>query len=425
MTGPNLAKNSAWLILSRFGAQGLAVIFTVLLARRLGNVGFGEYAFVAALVFVANALTTFGTDMLLIREIAAKNDLSRLPSALLIQLLLSGIFIAVAWLGGGYLPNQSGEATRALQIYSLALIPLAFFSIFTIILRGEQRMDAYTLLNLAISLVQVGGAWFLMKTGSDVVALSILLLGVQILAALLAGVACFWIVPDFWKIWRFSLDGVLPVLRVAAPIALLTLLGMLYQKLSITMLSMMQGPTETGIFSAAARAVEASKTIHLAIFAALYPSMAQGLNQRPGREAVFDKVEIGYLKILLTGALLAACALFILAGPVVSLLYGANYAASVQILHILAWTLIPFSISGFLSLFLMALHKERLISLIMAVSLMGLAILSIWWIPLNGSVGAAWSFLAAECLQSSLLIAAVSPLYVKRKASHEFSEFPQ
>src|ERR1051325_7216698 len=207
------------MIVSRFSAQALAILFTILLARRLGNAGFGEYAFVAALIFVANALTTFGTDMLLIREIAGKHDFSRVSSALWIQLLLSVVFIAAAWLGGSYLPNQSHSAIRALQIYSLALIPLAFFTIFTILLRGQQRMDVYTVLNLAASAVQVGVVLVFMKRGSNVVALSILLLYVQVIAAVLAGILCAWVIPDFWKVWRFSLEDILPVLKAAASIA--------------------------------------------------------------------------------------------------------------------------------------------------------------------------------------------------------------
>src|ERR1700690_664246 len=111
-----LAKNSLWMILSRFGAQGLAVIFTVVLARRMGSAGFGEYAFIAALIYVANSLTTFGTDMVLIREIAAQDDLSGLPAALMIQLVLSALRITAIWLFAARIPNQSTETILALKI---------------------------------------------------------------------------------------------------------------------------------------------------------------------------------------------------------------------------------------------------------------------------------------------------------------------
>ena len=94
MTENNLGKNILWTVLSRFGAQGIAVISNLLLARYLGSIGFGEYAFVSAVVLIGNALTTFGMDMVLIRKISATQDYSDLPAALVIQLLISIVFIA-------------------------------------------------------------------------------------------------------------------------------------------------------------------------------------------------------------------------------------------------------------------------------------------------------------------------------------------
>src|SRR3989304_3929406 len=137
-----LVKDSLWLLMARIGTQGAMVLFTILLARRLGSAGFGEYAFISAVIFIGNMLTTFGTDMTLIREIAAHNNLSQLPAALLIQLGFSVVLILVIWIGAPFLPRQSVESILALRVYSFTLIPLAFFTVFTTALRGKQQMDA-------------------------------------------------------------------------------------------------------------------------------------------------------------------------------------------------------------------------------------------------------------------------------------------
>src|SRR5436190_122716 len=119
-----LARNSLWLLIARVGAQASMVIVTYLLARRLGTAGFGEYAFIATAIVIGNALTTFGTDMYLIREIAAKSDFSELTSVLVLQLVLSCVFIGFVFLLAPYFPNQTAESILALKIYSFALIPL-------------------------------------------------------------------------------------------------------------------------------------------------------------------------------------------------------------------------------------------------------------------------------------------------------------
>lgn len=418
-----LGKNSLWLLAARIGTQGLAVLFTILLARRLGSAGFGAYAFFAAAIVIGNALTTFGTDMLLIREIAAKDDHSRLPAALLIQLLLSGLFIlGIAW-SAPLLPNQSPASVLALQIYSLALIPLAFYTVFTTALRGYQRMDAYALLNLGVSVLQVMAVWLFTGGSQNLASLALLLLAVQAMAALFAGLLVSVQLPGFWRGWHFSWQDMREVAVASAPLGLLSLLGMFYQKLSLTLLSILGGAAVTGWFSAAQRAVEASKTAHLAAFTALYPGMAQAEADPAGETGWSATLRLSW-KLLLAGAVLASLLLSWLAAPLVQLLYGAEFAPAVPALQILAWTLVPYTTNTFLTLAFVAAKKERAVGWALTVSLLGLALLSLWWIPALGAAGAAWAVLAAEGIQAGLLLAQkpASLFFLStRGEAHEFS----
>jgi O-antigen/teichoic acid export membrane protein len=344
-----LGRNILWLVFSRFGTQASAVLFTVVVARRLGSSGFGEYAFIAAAIFLGNALTTFGTDMLLIREIAASADLSRLPAA-------------VVLLVGPILPNQSPAVVAGLEIYSFALLPLAFFSVFTTALRGKQLMDAYTVLNLAVNLLPAAAAWLFLHAGSSVVSLALMLLIVQVAGAGIAGWICTAQIPGFWRAWRFSLPDAIRLVKMTAPIALIALIGILYQKISIAMVSTLEGPAITGWFSAALRVLEASKTVHLAAFTALYPAMAQAAGEVGliGNTPWRGSFKLSW-KFLVIGAALASTALYFLAAPLTDLLYGSDFAPSVPALRLLAWILIPFTVNTFYSLYSLANHKEKLV----------------------------------------------------------------
>ncbi len=415
-----LGKNSTWMLLSRLGAQGLAVIFTVLLARQLGSQGFGEYAFIAAAIYLGNALTTFGSDMLLIREIAGQGNLARLPAALILQLVLSVLFISFTFLAAPLLPNQGQEAIAGLQVYSLSLIPLALFSVFTTALRGKQDMSAYMLLNLASALLQVAAAWLTARLGGGVIQLVWLLLAVQGFSALLAGMLCTLRIPGFWRSWRFSAGEILPLARACAPIALLTVFGLAYQKLPIYMLSVMGGAVLTGWFSAALRTIEASKTVHLAVFTALYPAMAHDLRPRsgsPGHAAPWSTPFGPSWWLLLAGAGAAALALFVLARPLALILYGPAYTASILPIKIMAWVLVPFTVNNFLSLLLLAAHKEGMILRVQLAGLLTLAALSAWWIPLWSLPGACLASLVAETVQAAAYLSPYWREYVPRLAN--------
>jgi O-antigen/teichoic acid export membrane protein len=411
-----LGRNSLWLLVARVGAQALA-LFTIFLARKLGSVGFGEYAFFTTAIFIANVLSTCGTDMFFIREIAARDDLARLPAALWIQLFLSGLLIVGIVLGAPALPNQSLASKAALQVYSLTLIPLAFYSVFSMALRGKQRMDSYALLNFGSAVLQVVVVLLFVAGGDGVVTLAMMLLIAQSLVALLAGWMCTLQIAGFWRSWRFSWKDVQSVFAASASLGMLGMLGMFYQKLSLVLLSMLGGAALTGFFSAAMRVVEASKTVHLAVLTSLYPLMAQA---DPSGQ-VAGTIRLSW-KLLLAGALALALGLSWLAAPLVDLLYGAGFAAATPILRILAWMLVPYTVNSFLTLAFVAGHRARAVGWALTASLLGLGLLSLWWIPAHGLEGVAWAALSAECLQAILLLAQ-TPEFQKlfRGEAHELS----
>src|SRR5688572_21641272 len=74
----SVRQNTIALLLSRLTAQGLAIIFVAILARRFGVETFGRFTFFAALVLIGNTFTNFGTDTYLIREISRTGNLSSL-----------------------------------------------------------------------------------------------------------------------------------------------------------------------------------------------------------------------------------------------------------------------------------------------------------------------------------------------------------
>lgn len=414
-----LARNSFWVMIARVGAQVCTVITTYLLARRLSVAGFGEYSFLAAAILIGNLLTTFGSDMVLIREIAAKSELSRLSPALILQLGLSCLFILFVFLFAPYLPNQTSESLPALRVYSLALIPLAFFTVFTSALRGWQRMDSYALLNLAVAGTQVIAIALFVPQGTGIVSLSRLLLVIQIAAATLAGMLCALSIPGFWRGWRFSLHETASLIVMCVPVAGIAILGSLYQKSSLLMLSSLGGASMAGWFSAAARAAEAARIGHFSAFTALYPAMANAGAQKDS----FKTFRFSWLMLIVLAAVLAAL-LFLFAKPLVALFFGREYAPSIPVLKILSLTLIPYSVNSFLSLALLAAKEEKVLLRALLVSLTILLLMNLWLIPGAGQIGAAWAILVAEIVQSGLLLFEwkAGNFFLQKGMSHELPD---
>ncbi len=385
----SLQKNVFWTVVSRYGSQVLAVVSSLILARHLNTDGFGEYAFISAIVMIGNAISTYGTDMVLIRRIAARGDYSDLAAALVIQLLISFIFIAAIFLFYSIFP-----LTFSLLIYGFALIPLSFFTIFSIALRGAQDMQAFSLLHFSSAFLQLLAVILLVLQKGNVTQLVVLLLVVQVLSSAIGLWLCTARIGNFFPRWKFSWPRIPLLLRASSQMALIGTLRLVYEKLAISLLPILSGVTMTGLFSASVRVMDAAKLGHMSALTALYPEMAV--------DRKFMTQRTGFGLLLLAAALLSLM-IFLFAGSIVSLLFGDPFASAVDSLRILAWILIPYFLTSYYSLAFVALELERPVLTSLVGGLLLMLGLLLQLNPLYGLRGAAAALLSAEILQAALL----------------------
>ena len=249
-----MLKNIAWTVLSRYSAQILAIVANVLLVRYLGTSGYGEYALASGVMLIGNSVTSFGMDMVIIRRITVKHDPGLLVDGLWGQVFLSLIFIIGTFIVGIFI-----SIPLSVKIYTFALLPLAFYSIFTIAIRGRQNMQVFSIAQFmitALHLLSVGILWLL--HGSVLVFVLLLTLSHVVVAG--------------WGFMRpelqvtnmpFSFSRTLAVLKDSSHLAVNGIANLIYEKLPVTFLSTQVGFAQVGVFSVATRLVDSGKLGHL------------------------------------------------------------------------------------------------------------------------------------------------------------------
>jgi O-antigen/teichoic acid export membrane protein len=205
--------------------------------------------------------------------------------------------------------------------------------------------------------------------------------------------------PGVW-VWEISATKLAAMLAVAAPIAVLGLLGALYQRTGIYLLSGMQGAAATGQFSAALRLVEAAKLGHFALLGAVFPLMAQA---QAAPSVAFQALFAKTLRFLLLLAAGLSIFIFVLSPVLVPALFGAEFSESIAVLSILAWVLIPATLTHYYSLMLLSAKRERSILVALVVSVTILFISIVWVAPLWGLAAVAWAVVVAEVIQAAIL----------------------
>lgn len=384
-----LGVNSLWLALARTGAQGFSIALSLVLARRLGEAGFGEYAWLAAMTTIGNAVTTFGTDTVIIRELARDDRATPalLGAAIWLQLSLSAMWLVTVW-------TLSGPGL--LLWFSLALLPLSPYTAFSAALRAHERLQQFAWLNLmAAALVFAPAAW-LVQSQADLPVLAAATFGVHAIAGVMALWLCRRVVPRFAVSVAWDGTVLVAVLRAALPLALLMALAMVYQRLGVLALAGLTDDTATGLYSAAARIVEGLKLGHYALLGALLPLASRAPRSTAARRAPW---------LLLGLSLALAGGVTLLAGWLIEFLFGAPYAAAAVGLRVLVWVLVPYSVSAYLSVQFVARNTEYWLLLATLLTLVVSVTLHAWLIPLWGIIGAGWAMVLSECVLAASLFA--------------------
>lgn len=403
-----IGLNSFWLLAARLGGQALGLLFTAALARVLGEAGLGQFAFISAVFFIGNALTTFGLDTLLIREVAtARADgagrsasvSQTVSAALLIQLALSAAFVAGLWLLAPRLPNQTAATLPALRLVALALFPLAFATVDSALLRAHERMGLYLVFTLATAAALALGGLALLAGGGGLVAAAAVFVLAQVVGALVAAGLARRALPDFSRRWVWPSPPVLArSIRLGAGLAALMALSLLYQRSGVLLLSLLDGDAAAGAYSAAARVIEALKTLPAAFFGAMFPILAAARHQ-PAAGRAYRRA---FAALVVASGLLAGLTA-LLARPILVLLFGPGFEAAAPALRVMVWSLPPTVVAFKLSLDLVVAGRERAAAAVMALTLLIGGGLSAWLINRWSLSGAALGLIVGEVVQVILL----------------------
>jgi O-antigen/teichoic acid export membrane protein len=343
---------------------------------------------------------------LLIREVARdRRDSAGLAGAALwLQLVLSLSWLIVVVVAAPAAIDRSGDVSLAVTIYSLSLIPLAFFTVYTAVLRAHERMELYLLLSAAVAISQLMGIAWVLQVNQSLVALALLLDGVQLLAAISAALVCHHYLPAFRYRWKIDQRQLASLVRVAWPFALLGALEVIYQRLGVLMLSTLGTETDIGWYAAASRVIEPVKILHFAVLGALLPALSHLTTAAASQQALAARLFKRSWLFLLSLSALVTLAVMVFAEPLINALFGAAYAPAAALVKTLAVSLIPYTISAAWSVQRVTQGQERRVMWSLAVSLAVSFILNLGLIPVYGASGAALAVVISESVFAAILL---------------------
>jgi len=383
----------------------LAAATSVFLLRGLGVEDFGRYATVAAIVGVVSILTDAGLTAVGARELSLlprgspREDVLRVLVALRILLSVAAILLAALFaLAVGYETVivegvlLAGLGALLVNVQATVLLPLSVELRLGVVTGFEVLKQALTLVGVA-ALAVLGASLLPYLVLQAVVGVVVLALTPKVVGGL--------------RLLQPRLDrrAAVTLLREAVPIGVAIAMNVLYLRLLVILVSLLEDEIETGLYGTAFRIFEMLIVLPGIVLSVALPvlSVAGAEDRARLRYAVQRLTEVAVLVGL--GLALASTALAV---PGIELLYGAQYADAAPMLQLQAWALVPLFLGQAVVMALVALRRQRAIAAANAVAVAVVLVSGPLLVRAFGGEGAALAGVVTEAVLCGMLLAALA-----------------
>lgn len=386
--------NTSWLFAEQILRIIAGLLVGVYVARYLGPENFGLFNYTLAFVALFAAVAKLGLDGIIVRDLVntpEKRDLY-MGTAFWLKMMgavLAGIGIALAVLvaENDYTTKlYIGIIASGLIFQSFEVVDFYFqsrvLSKYVSICKISQLILS-SLIKLALVAVNADLFWFVLVSIIDQASL----------AAALAYAYSKQKVGTFYL--QFDKGVAKELLVSAKPLIISGIMVSVYSSIDRVIIKEMLGTREVGLYVAATGLTGALYFVPMLIANSLFPAI---LNAKQQSEDMYNKRLSLLYKYLLSGGLIVCISVSVLAGPVISLLYGHQYATSADVLQIYVWNFLPICFSAIFGKCLLSenLHHlmPRFTLMAIVVNVLGCLVL----IPLWSIKGAAIAALAAQLI---------------------------
>ncbi len=398
-----LAKNIVALALGGLAAQAAFIFIEALLARRLGQESYGTFSTVFVLSTTALLFIDLGMSWKQVQ------DGSRYPEKIAEQLgttlVLKAVFFIISYPLLILVLNALEYNTTTIGFFSvfyLFALAMASQESLAAVYVAKQRMEVNAFFQGVTPLIILALAWFFVSSEKGITTVAIAYVGGAFIVNIIWAIFCFKEIRptikirDSWKIikgsYQFGLSG---------------LLSQIFLKIDILMLSFLRDMAEVGMYAAGYKLLDFAYKIPIMAMRVFSPLLFQkSTDDKTGYRVISDAMLRGAVIAGMTTSIL----FYILATPIIILVFGKDFFSSIIILEVLSAGFAIKFISIAIETVLMTsdMQKQRVVSFSAATGLN--VIINIILIPVYGALGAAIGTIVSELV---LLISFA--LYARQK----------
>jgi O-antigen/teichoic acid export membrane protein len=382
-------RNVYWAVTGKVVGIANQLLVGIMVARYLGPEQFGLMNYVLSYVMLFSVFATFGLDGIEIRELsksnADKNTIIGTAFILRMSFALATILLVFLTL----LAFESDSYTFVMvMVFSLSLVASAFNVIrnyFTSIILNEyvvkseiSRTCIGALIRVVLLLCHCSLTWFIVASTFDFI--------------LVAGGYLYSYQKKAGRIreWKFCSPVAGMLVRASFPLLLSGAAIIVYQKINAVMIRNMIDNAAVGQFSVAAKVVELGAFVPMMVAQTVTPLLVKAHQED---EARYLAKRQQFMDVMVWSSIGIAVAIFLLAAPTISVLYGAGYVAAIPALKVMAWRPVFTILSYASGTLLLVENCQRYVAVRNLLGCVASVLFNLLLIPVWGVVGSAMASL--------------------------------
>jgi len=382
-TVQRVAKNTGIIISGELIFRLVSLVVIIYLARYLGTAGFGKYNFVFAYLAFFNIITDLGLQTILVREMAREPTRASklIGNAYIIRWILTVLAVASSIIVIT-LMSYPADTTTYIYIASLIVLFISFSDFYRTIFEAHLRMEYNMVAKLAFKGVSAALILFIIFMKGTLLHIMIALVFSEMVKTSLNYLfSRKFVKPQFeidFGLWRY-------LFKEALPLALSSVIWVIYYRIDVVMLSVMMGDADVGLYSAAYKLCDPLSLIPGALTMSLFPVMSASFKTSRRKLEQSYRLSFKYLFII---TLPIAIVVSLLSDKIIMMIYDAEFAGSAIALKILIWGLVFASGNAIFGNLLTAIGKQKLGTYITALCAFGNITLNLILIPRMSYTGA-------------------------------------
>lgn len=314
----------------------VGVIVAAVVARYLGPADFGRIAYAYSIAAMFAIIGQLGLDGLLVRELktrpgSAETTLGTVVAMKVVAYAVASLLLMVF----AYSVPVHDATDYALFAITACFVFLSSFGTLNAWFHARVQGRTISLIGISAAMVAAAIKIFLVWMEAGVILIgSANLVPVMVSALLLVVVYQRSGGPSILS-WRFSPEYARRLMAEGWMVLLGSMLALIYLKIDLAMLRWLSDVKSVGEYAVAAQLSEATYFIPVAIVTSTFPRILElSITDRKIYEARLQQL----MDFLLLTALAVVAGTYLLGGPIITLMFGASYSPSIEILliHVLA-----------------------------------------------------------------------------------------